>query len=83
MILFDINRKEVSLRQQGERQLRDNQQNNNGGTRFQYPLYSVRRKGTQVDENANAAAAVSPTGGVRSILQQVGSMRLEDEEAEV
>lgn len=85
--MFNFFRKEQSLRQQGERQNRDNHQNNNGpnNNRFKWPLYSVRRKGTLIDENANAAGAtVSPTGtGVRSILAQVGSMRLEDAEAEV
>lgn len=82
--MFFLIRKEQSLRQQGERQLRDNQQNNNGAIRFQWPIYSAKRKAILVDENSNAATAnVSPTGGVRAILAQVGSMRLEDAEAEV
>jgi len=75
-----LEEKEQSLRHQGERHLRDNQ-NNNGCIRFKWPIYSVRRKGTMIDENSNASAA-NTTGSVKSILAQVGSMRLEDAEAE-
>lgn len=49
--------------------------------KFKYPVYSVKRKQNifQADiENANTV--VSPGDNVRSILAQVGSMKLEDGE---
>lgn len=60
----------------------ENQKNNNSAVhKFQWPIYSVKRKQgrTYLDvENSNTTLISGDK--VRSILAQVGSMKLEDRE---
>ena len=80
-LLFDS--KQEYLKQQGEMMRLENQKNNNSNLhKFQWPIYSVKRKhGKTIQDIENANSVGSTTSsGVRSILAQVGSMRLEDGE---
>lgn len=61
----------------------ENQKNNNCPIHtFQWPIYSVQRKhGKSIQDIENANSSTLSSGDkVRSILAQVGSMKLEDGE---
>jgi len=68
------------LWQQGHLAKMDNRKNNNWVTKFKYPIYSVKRKSLQrveyIEDENNTA--VVKKDKVSSIMDQVGSMRLED-----
>jgi hypothetical protein len=83
-LLMRFNSKQENLRQQGELMRLENHNNNNSSThKFQWPIYSVKRRQGRsfMDfDSTSCIASINSGDKVRSILVQVGSMKIEDGE---